>query len=144
MRLGAVQALLTQAQVSMSRQSTSVTAFFQNLELWQNTIPVAASPGSESRNEFKMWSNHSQQVDRTDFHISWTRSSGKSRLRALWPARALWSVGITGMHVLGDRSIQTGWKRTPILLHMVSGRAIKTLWYGMTILYVLLPLSPLF
>lgn len=92
----AVQTLLTQAQVSMFRHSTSITVSFQALEVWQNTIPVAVSPGFESRNEFKVWSNHSQQLDRTDFHTSWICSSQKSRMRSLTSTNTVISQVLQG------------------------------------------------
>lgn len=87
----AVQALLTQAQVSMFRYSTSMTVPFQPLESSQNATPVAVSPGFECRNEFKVWSNHSQQLDGTDFHTSWICSSQRAGW-GLWPALPLWPV----------------------------------------------------
>lgn len=76
--------------------STSITVSFQALEVWQNTIPVAVSPGFESRNEFKVWSNHSQQLDRTDFHTSWICSSQKSRMRSLTSTNTVISQVLQG------------------------------------------------
>lgn len=122
----AVQALLPTPE-STFRHSTPITAFSQDLEVWQNTTPVAVSPGFESRNEFKMWPNHSQQIDRTDFHASWVCPQERAGW-GLWPALTLRSAGVSGMHVLGDGSTDMMETNTNLIAHGV-WRAIKTLWY---------------
>lgn len=119
------------------RHSVATTASIQHSEAWWNTLPAAASPGFKSRNEFTMWSYHSQQADRTDIHVHGRAGEVSDRHWRCAGARVArgCAFGVAGVY-RRDGNKHQSWCAWCLASN-------KNTVVGVKVLYVLLPLSPL-